>query len=291
MVGAALICGLFAWQAPSAFSWYSQISASMSCRGTVSWTASAWPGPTPDSRANPDVVVWASYDNGTTYTQIAQGAFDEADDYSFSGTFSAGHATSVLVKVHEEADWPGGGGDTPGPPHYATVTLPSNCSTTSTTASTPPSTPALPSRTGYCDASGKFWNLTVGQNSQPPYSSMGLTPAQVNPTTGAQYCTQPTPQPSRTGYCDASGKFWNLIVGQNSQPPYSSMHLRPADVNPQTGALYCAQPNAAEPVAQVKSAHHTIAKAKPKHRKTKKPKRVVPARKQQPHPATLPFTK
>jgi hypothetical protein len=290
----AAVVGLAAWAASAAYPWYSEVAASMDCSGTVTWTATAWSGPTPDSRVNPDVRVWVSYDNGGTYTQVGAGQFDAADNFSFSGSFSAGAASSVLVKVHEEANWPGGGGDVPGEPHYATATRPGGCPTTPPTG--PPTGPPPPPRTGYCDESGTFWNLIVGQDTQPPYDQMHLRPADVNPQTGAEYCAPPTPPPpSRTGYCDESGTFWNLIVGQDTQPPYDQMHLRPADVNPQTGALYCATQTvvagALKPAAPKVKAVHRVAKhatTKPKKHRARPKPHVRPATA---HAKTLPFTK
>jgi hypothetical protein len=242
VVASALLCGVCAWQAASALSWYSQITASMSCSGTVSWTASAWPGPTPASRENPDVVVWASDDNGATFTQIAQGAFDQADNFSFSGTFPAAGASSVIIKVHEEANWPGGGGDTPGPPHFATASWPATCSTPQP-------------HTGYCDSSGKFWSLTVAQTSEPPYSSLGLRPANVNPQTGILYCASPAP------------------TQQVTPPPITpppGKHKKPA--KPIT---HKKKPQKPQRISLKRKPHH--------HR--------IPKRKPKPHPPTLPWTK
>jgi hypothetical protein len=54
----------------------------------------------------------------------------------------------------------------------------------------------------------------------------------------------PTPAvylPGHAGYCDAAGEFYDLEVGQDSQPPFDVLHLRPADVNAATGSLYCAE--------------------------------------------------
>jgi len=242
IVVSAVLCGVVAWQASSAFPWYSQITASMSCSGTVSWTASAWPGPTPDSRENPDVVVWASDDNGATFTQIAQGAFDQADDYSFSGTFSAAGAARVIVKVHEEANWPGGGGDTPGPPHFATASFPATCSTPQP-------------HTGYCDSSGKFWSLTVEQTTEPPYNTMGLRPANVNPQTGILYCAQPTPMQA---------------TPPTTAPPPVKQTKPPKPSTPKTK-----KPQKPQRIALKRKPH----------------RHPVPRRKPHPHPPTLPWTK
>jgi hypothetical protein len=104
----------------------------------VHWTASAWRGPTPASRVNPRVGVWASYNGGLSFVRIATGAFDAGDDYSFSGTFAArAGADRVMVKVREEASWPSGGGDAPGPAHTATAIRPAACGTNRTTQGEP----------------------------------------------------------------------------------------------------------------------------------------------------------
>lgn len=283
IVVAVCAAGLAAWAAQTAKAWNSNISGSMACSGVVSWTATAWNGPAAE-RVNPDVAVSVSTDGGATFTQIATGAFTAADNYSFSGTWAnPGAATSIVLQSQALANWPGGGGDVPGPATTATVVLPATCG--GITKTTPPPAPQVssgPNRTGYCDSSGRFWNLIVGQNTQPPYNSMNLTPADVT-ASGAQYCA--APPPPRTGYCTPSGVFLNLYVGENNQPPYNTMNLRPADVS-STGALYCAAP----PVQTqaVKGATHTKKTHKVKHVKQHKVKQRVKAAK---HAKTLPFTK
>ncbi|HEY5295965.1 MAG TPA: hypothetical protein VIJ70_10870 [Gaiellaceae bacterium] len=262
MVVLAVAVATAGWFASAAYPWYSTVTTSMDCSGTVSWTAAAWPGPTPASRENPDVRVWASYDHGTTYAQVGTGAFTAADGFSFSGTFAAGAATSVVVKVHEEANWPGGGGDVPGAPHYATATQPTGCTPPAPPA--PPPTPPLNvSRAGYCDPTGKFWNLVVGQDKVEPYSSLNLRPADIDPVTGAIYCSGPAPTP--------------VVL---STPPAPA----PPVVAGTKGATKTITrgKKAAKKVVHAKKTVH--AKAKPKAHVKAKPKAFT-------HPATLPFTR
>ncbi|HEX2783129.1 MAG TPA: LPXTG cell wall anchor domain-containing protein [Ilumatobacteraceae bacterium] len=62
---------------------HSNIAASVECSGTVSWTATSWS--TGAEGTNPDIRVKLTV-NGTT-SEIAQGHFDSANNYQFSGTF------------------------------------------------------------------------------------------------------------------------------------------------------------------------------------------------------------
>jgi hypothetical protein len=268
----AVVIGAAGWLVPAAYPWYSTITASMDCAGTVTWSAAAWLGPTPASRENPDVRVWASYDGGTTYTQVGSGAFTAANGFGFDGTFSAGTAASVVVKVHEEADWPGDGGDVPGPPHYATATRPSGCTLPPTP---PPPTPHF-SRAGYCDTTGKFWNLIAGQDTVEPYARMHLRPADVNPQTGAIYCAPPAPP---------------------AEPDIAATPQTPPTAVPSTPQ---AEPKATpkkKTAKKVKAKHHvTHAKAKPhkaKKHEAKAARHVADARppkRHLKHPKLLPFT-
>lgn len=116
-----LVC-MAGWLASTAAACHSEISATIDCTGKVSYTATAWNGSdaSTTSRTNPDVRVWASYDNGGSYTQVGSGHFRSDNGFSFSGSFSAGTASSVIVKVQEVAKW--GSGDSPAPPRTITAT-------------------------------------------------------------------------------------------------------------------------------------------------------------------------
>jgi hypothetical protein len=67
----------------------------------------------------------------------------------------------------------------------------------------------------------------------------------VNTPSCAAAPSSPAPSPSRELYCDASGQSYNLVVGQDKQPPYDTLGLVPAYVDPVTGAKSCAFPAAA----------------------------------------------
>ena len=101
---------------------HSEISVTLDCNGTVSYTATAWQGSgaTAKSRTNSDVRVYASYDNGAHYTLVGSGHFGSDNSFAFSGSFSAGSATKVIVMVREAVNW--GSGDSPAPARYATAT-------------------------------------------------------------------------------------------------------------------------------------------------------------------------
>jgi hypothetical protein len=65
-----------------------------------------------------------------------------------------------------------------------------------------------------------------------------------NDTITAPGCAPPAANPSREIYCDPSGKSYDLIIGQNTQPPYNTLGLVPAYVDPVTGSKSCNFPAA-----------------------------------------------
>jgi hypothetical protein len=125
----ALACAvtLAGWLASTAGACHSEITASLDCQGTVSFTATAWDGSdaTSASRTNSDVRVSIST-NGSTWTEIAKGHFGSDNGYKFSGTYAAGAATVVWVKVQEVARW--GNNDAPASARVVKVTK-GSCST------------------------------------------------------------------------------------------------------------------------------------------------------------------
>jgi len=126
----ALACAvtLAGWLASTAAACHSEIAASLDCQGNVSFTATAWDGSdaTNASRTNPDVRVWASTDQGYTWQEIAKGRFGSDNGFKFSGTFAAGSATVVWLKVQEVARW--GNGDAPAQARLIKLTK-GSCST------------------------------------------------------------------------------------------------------------------------------------------------------------------
>ena len=81
LLGAIIIVPAFGGTASAH---HSNIDASVACNGTVSWTATSWA--TGPAGTNPDIRVFKTV--GNTTTQIAQGAFNNANNYQFSGTFA-----------------------------------------------------------------------------------------------------------------------------------------------------------------------------------------------------------
>ena len=106
--------------ASSALAHHADIRASVDCQGTVTYTAEAWNDRNTSARTNPNVGVWASYDGGATYTQVGSGRFGSDNNFQFSGTFSIGSSSSVMLKVQAIARW--GNDAAPGDARYTTVT-------------------------------------------------------------------------------------------------------------------------------------------------------------------------
>jgi hypothetical protein len=138
-----LVCAA-GWLASTAVACHSEISADINCNGVVSYTATAWDGSdaTTTSRTNSDVRVWASTNGGQSFTQIGSGHFGQDNGFSFSGSYAAGSADSVIVKVQEVANW--GNGDAPAPARTITVTKPGCSSGPPPPPPPPPPAPPAP---------------------------------------------------------------------------------------------------------------------------------------------------
>jgi hypothetical protein len=105
---------------------HADVTASMDCDGLVSFTVTAWNGPTNASRTNPDIGVWVSKDGGAFVELTSPDYFFAASNgYTFSDTYDAGDASSVVVKVQAQANW--ANGTEPGDPRQATASAPSDC--------------------------------------------------------------------------------------------------------------------------------------------------------------------
>ena len=101
---------------------HSNIEASVTCDGTVSWTAKSWS--TGAQGTNADIRVTKTV--GTTTTPIGQGAFNNANNYQFSGTFAwTTGATSITVTSKPNAAW--GNGVVSNVGSSVTVSKPTNC--------------------------------------------------------------------------------------------------------------------------------------------------------------------
>jgi len=101
---------------------HSNISASVACSGTVSWTATSWA--TGPAGTNTDIRVFKTV--GSTTTQIGQGAFNEANGYQFSGTFTwPANTNSLTVTSKPYATW--GNGTVSPIGSSVTLTKPASC--------------------------------------------------------------------------------------------------------------------------------------------------------------------
>ncbi|MEP7047112.1 MAG: LPXTG cell wall anchor domain-containing protein [Ilumatobacteraceae bacterium] len=101
---------------------HSNISASVACSGTVTWTATSWS--TGAQGTNSDILVTKTI--GTTTTTIQHGAFNAADNYQFSGTFAWPASTSsITISSKPIAAW--GNGNTSKVGSSTTISKPTNC--------------------------------------------------------------------------------------------------------------------------------------------------------------------
>jgi LPXTG-motif cell wall-anchored protein len=142
--GAALILttvvllGLFA---VAAYAHHVDVVASVHCDPLrVEYTATAWDGPSEASRTNPNIGVWYSVDGGATFVKLPNSpahAFNAANNFSFSDSFTLGDPppATVIVRTRAQAAWADGNG--PGQQRETGAIPVSPCPTTPTTESTP----------------------------------------------------------------------------------------------------------------------------------------------------------
>ncbi len=101
---------------------HSNITASVACSGTVSWTASSWA--TGPSGTNTDIRVFKQI--GNTTTQIGSGAFNNANNYQFSGTLTwPANTASMIISSKPYAAW--GNGVVSDVGSSVTIYKPTNC--------------------------------------------------------------------------------------------------------------------------------------------------------------------
>jgi uncharacterized repeat protein (TIGR01451 family) len=126
MLGAITLVPVFGGTASAH---HSNISATVACTGTVSWTATSWA--TGPAGTNPDIRVFLA--NGASTTQIGQGKFEAANNYQFSGTVAwPSGASSVMVSSKPFGTW--GNGTVSPTGSSVTLTKPTNCTSQPTAA-------------------------------------------------------------------------------------------------------------------------------------------------------------
>ncbi|HRE01011.1 MAG TPA: LPXTG cell wall anchor domain-containing protein, partial [Ilumatobacteraceae bacterium] len=143
MVITAMLASLvtFAVGADVALAHHSEISASVDCANTISWTATSWS--TGDSGTNNKVKVWYTTSSSSTQVTLTDtGKFNASNSYKFSGTLAwPGSVTSVTIWVQEQVKW-GANQNLAGPAGAASITVkkPTTC----------PGTPQPPTSTVTC---------------------------------------------------------------------------------------------------------------------------------------------
>jgi hypothetical protein len=115
-----------------AFAHFPEIQGTEDCNGHLSYTVTAWNGPTPESRTNADIGVEV---NGEL---VQHGSFSPENNFQFTGSVDLGSPQTAHIKATALAPW--GNGVAPGQSRSATVKAPSNCETTTTQTTAPPTT-------------------------------------------------------------------------------------------------------------------------------------------------------
>jgi LPXTG-motif cell wall-anchored protein len=97
--GLALIPG-------AALAHHPEVKASEACDGLVEWTAEAWDNDDPDRRINAKVEVRIFGEDFPEEGKVLKiGAFNEDNDYKFSGTYQLGNAGKVTIKATSLVRW------------------------------------------------------------------------------------------------------------------------------------------------------------------------------------------
>jgi uncharacterized repeat protein (TIGR01451 family)/LPXTG-motif cell wall-anchored protein len=119
LMGVVVVVPVFAGLASAH---HSNITASVTCAGTVSWTATSWS--TGLQGTNTDILVTKTI--GTTTTTIQHGAFNAANTYQFSGTLAwPASTTSITISSKPIAAW--GNGVVSPVGSSTTISKPVNC--------------------------------------------------------------------------------------------------------------------------------------------------------------------
>jgi hypothetical protein len=192
---AGLVAVFGVWFVPMASAHNALVTASLACNGSAKFTATAWAGPSAASRTNTDVRVFDSTDNGSTWTQVGTGQFNQANGFTFSGTFSVGSAKTIRVRVQEFANW--GDGVKPVGPDYANASGPSNCTTTTTPTTTTTHTTTTPTTTTTHTTTTPTTTTTPPATTTTPPTTT-TTPPTTTTTTTPPTTTTASPPPVTT---------------------------------------------------------------------------------------------
>lgn len=101
------------------------VSAQIDCDGVLTFTATAWNGPTDSSRTNPDIGAWYSVDGGPFTELLNVDYVFGPDHFSFTDSLELPGAIFVTIKVRAQANW--GNGTAPGDSRQTTAFAPADC--------------------------------------------------------------------------------------------------------------------------------------------------------------------
>ena len=131
---------------------HADVLAGVDCDGLVTFTSTAWNGPSDASRTNPDIGVWYSVDGGPFTELLNVDYYFGPDHFSFTDSLELQGSIFVTIKVRAQANW--GNGALPGDPRQATAFAPNDCvgeppppTPTPTPTAAPTATPAVTTTT------------------------------------------------------------------------------------------------------------------------------------------------
>ena len=190
--------------APIASAHHATVTASLDCNGVITFTVQSWEGHTSDNGGvNNNVYLQDSL--GNTFP-VPHGAFNDADNYQFSGTFTISTTATSDTLTPVTGEWGDGQGGATYSQYATTVKRPTNCKATptlSTTASGPVTVGAAIQDSAHVSGSNGAPTGTVGFQIFAPSDSSCSTPLTPEPTPG-----------SLNGSGDAtSGNFTTAAVG------------------------------------------------------------------------------
>jgi hypothetical protein len=141
----AVLAVLLALAAPAS-AHHVDVSATVSCTGVVSFTATAWRSPSVAGRTNGQIRVSYSMDGRDFVALPAKGtyAFDAANRFNFSDSFPLGHPLPHSVVVAAQATGPWSDRGPAGGPHRTAPLLIPSCPAQSATPTSAPAQSATP---------------------------------------------------------------------------------------------------------------------------------------------------
>ena len=141
----AVLAVLLALAAPAS-AHHVDVSATVSCTGVVSFTATAWRSPSVAGRTNGQIRVSYSMDGRDFVGLPAKGtyAFDAANRFTFSDSFPLGHPLPHSVVVAAQATGPWSDRGPAGGPHRTAPLLIPSCPPRSATPTSAPVQSAPP---------------------------------------------------------------------------------------------------------------------------------------------------